>query len=224
MASLTPATRNVLSDFAALQQKPLSGDDSGAILKQLIDRLGMSLERMLAAGDKESAGNTLKAALLEMSAGFKGADAVAEHTNRILTTLELFQLAQVHADGDRQFLFPLPLPFIEQGFLLIDNQGREGEPREYDSDEIRFSLHLTMSEIGHLRVEFFHTSDGLYVRFHAESPEKSDFLARFSDDLKQTISEVPLLSLTFAGDAGDPVGELMRLIVPPGQSVVDTTV
>lgn len=224
MASLTPATRNVLSDFAELQQRPLSGDESGTILKQLIDRLGMSLERLLAAGDKEGAGNTLKAALLEMSAGFKGADAVAEHTAKILTTLELFQLAQVHLDGDRQFLFPLPLPFIEQGFLLVDNQGREGEPRDYDSDEIRFSLHLSMSDIGHLRIEFFHTADGLYVRFHADSPEKSDFIARFSDELKQTISEVPLLSLTFAGDAGDPVGELMRLIVPPGQSVVDTTV
>lgn len=224
MESLTPTTRTLLSDFTSLQQQPLEGDDSGAILKQLIDRLGLSLERLLAAGDRDAARNTLKAALLEISAGFRGADSIAEHTNRILSTLELFQLAQVHVDGDRQFLFPLPLPFVEQGFLLIDNQGRENEPREYDSDEIRFSLHLTMSDIGHLRVEFFHTREGLYVRFHAESPETSDFISQFSDDLKQTISEVPLLSLTFAGDAGDPVGELMRLIVPPGQSVLDTKV
>lgn len=222
LAELTPSTRNVLDNFNSLQQTPLEGDESGAILKQLIDRLGLSLEKILSLGDKESANNTLKAALLELGQSFKGADTIAELTSRTLSTLELFQLAQVHLDGDRQFLFPLPLPNIEQGFLLIENNRQPDQSGDYANDEMRFSLHLTMSDIGHLRVDFYHSKEGLYVRFHTESQEKTDFVSQYSDELKSAISEAPLLSLTFASDATDPVGDLMRLIVPEGKSMLDT--
>jgi len=222
LATLTPTTRNVLDSYFSLQQTPLEGDEGGAILKQLIDRLGLSLERLLAQGDTGGASKTLKAALLEIGQNFKGAAAIAEHTNRILTTLELFQLAQVHMNGDKQFLFPLPLPFVEQGFLLIENNRERGEQGNYADDEVRFSLHLTLSDIGNLRIDFFHTKEGLYVRFHTESPEKTDFVSQYSDDLKSAISEIPLLSLTFASDATDPVGDLMRHIVPEGTSMLDT--
>lgn len=225
LESLTPTTRNILSSYFTLQGTPLEGDESGAMLKQLIDQLGLSLEHLLAKGDKESASNTLKAALLELGQSFKGADTVAEHTNRILTTLELFQLAQVQMDGrDRQFLFPLPLPFVEQGFLLIENNGQQSGQEDYAEKNVRFSLHLTMSDLGHLRIDFFHTQAGLYVRFHTDSPEKTTFVSQFSDDLQQVISEVPLLSLTFASDATDPVGDLMRHLIPEGQSMLDTKV
>jgi hypothetical protein len=225
LESLTSPTGNTLSTYFTLQNTPLEGDKSGLILKQLIDRLGLSLERLLAEGNKEAASNTLKAALLELGQSFKGADAVAEHTNRILTTIELFQLAQIHMDeGDRQFLFPLPLPFVEQGFLLIENNGQRGNQGDYAESVIRFSLHLTMSDLGHLRIDFFHIQEGLYVRFHTDSQEKATFVSHFSDELKQAISEVPLLGLTFAGDATDPVGDLMRHIIPEGQSILDTKV
>ena len=222
LAELTPSTRNVLDNFNSLQQTTLEGEESGAILKQLIDRLGLSLEKILSLGDKENANNTLKAALLELGQSFKGADTIAELTSRTLSTLELFQLAQVHLDGNRQFLFPLPLPNIEQGFLLIENNRQQNESGDYVNDEMRFSLHLTMSDIGHLRVDFYHSKEGLYVRFHTESQEKTDFVSQYSAELKSAISEAPLLSLTFASDATDPVGDLMRLIVPEGKSMLDT--
>ncbi len=222
LAKLTSTTRNVLDSFFNLQQQPLEGEESGAILKQLMNRLGLSLEKLLARGDKEGAGNTLKAALLEIGQSFKGANTVAEHTHRILSTLELFQLAQVHMDGDKQFIFPLPLPFVEQGFLLVENNGQQDEQGGYSEDEIHFSLHLTMSNLGHLRVDFYHSKEGLYVRFHTESPEKAEFISGYSEDLKTAISEVPLLSLTFATDATDPIVDLMRYVVPEGTSILDT--
>lgn len=225
LENLTSPARNILNTYFTLQKTQLEGDESGIILKQLIDRLGLSLERLLAEGNKEEVGHTLKAALLELSQRFRGADTVAEHTHRILTTIELFQLAQIHMDrGDRQFLFPLPLPFVEQGFLLIENNSQQGEQGDYAASDVRFSLHLTMSDLGHLRIDFFHSQAGLYVRFHADSQEKSAFVAQFSDDLKRAISEVPLLGLTFAGDATDPVGDLMRHIIPEGQSMLDMKV
>jgi hypothetical protein len=222
LETLTPSTRNVLSSYFSLQQAPLEGEESGVILKQLIDRLGLSLEKILSTGDKEAAGNTLKAALLEIGQSFKGAETIAEQSNRILATIELFQLAQVHMDGNKQFLFPLPLPFVNQGFLQIENNPQQDKQGDYADNEARFSLHLTMSDIGHLRVDFYHTREGLYVRFHTESQEKTDFVSQFSEDLKSAISEAPLLSLTFANDATDPVGDLMRQIVPEGTSILDT--
>lgn len=223
--SLSLTSRQTLENFFALQHTPLSGDEGGTILKQLIDRLGLSLEHMLARGDTTKAPATLKAALLELQHGFKNAENIAENTSRILATLELFQLAQLHVESGRQFIFPLPLPFIEQGYLMIDrDQEHDTTENSSGEQELRFSLHLTMKDIGNLRIDFFHSAEGLFIRFHADSAEKADFVFQYSQELKDAISGVPLLGLSFAGDAEDPVGNLVRSLVPEGTSMLNTKV
>ena len=219
---LTPTSRNMLESFFSLQQQPLGDKDGGAVLKQLVENLGLNLEQLLAKGEKEAAVHTLKAALLEMAHSFGSAEQLAKVTQKILATLELFQLTQIQTGSEAQMIFPLPLPFVEQGYLTMERHdgGQNRDPAELL--ESRFSLHLTMSELGNLRIDFLHNLEGLFIRFHADNQEKADFIAGFSEQLKTSITDAPLVGLSFTGDATDPISELIRHLVPQGSTMLDT--
>ena len=224
LESLTPTSRNTLETFFTLQQNSIGDKDGGIILKRLIDNLGLNLENLLAKGDKNGAVQTLKAALLELAHSFSTADRIADSTSKILTTLELFQLAQLHAGTDTHFIFPIPLPFIEQGYLLIEKEDQGSDRETQDPSERRFSLHLTMSDLGNLLIDFLHNAEGLFIRLSAEDQDKADFIAEYGDDLKAAISDTPLISLSFSGGALDPINDLIRQLVPEGRSMLDTKV
>ncbi|MGB3210534.1 MAG: hypothetical protein WBB19_07485 [Desulforhopalus sp.] len=224
LETVSPASRATLESFYSLQQTGIEGKSGGVILKQLIDSLGLNLEQLLARGDKNSAVQTLKSALLEIAHSFQTASSIGETTNKILTTLELFQLAQLQVSTGTQLIFPLPLPFIEQGYLIIEQDDTESQTSTQGSGESRFSLHLTVSELGNLQIDFLQNMEGLFIRFRAGSKEKADFIQRFSTDLQKAITDVPLISLSFSGDAPDPIQDLVRQLIPEGKSMLDTKV
>lgn len=221
--SLSLHARQTLEAFLALQQSPLGKTGSGAALKQMVDRFGLAFEHVLLKGDAPSAATTLKAALLEVMANSKAGSQVNESVGRTLATLEFFQLAQLHSDSAQQLLFPLPFTFIEQGFLLIERSGEDGRDNDYKEHDYRFSLHLKLTELGNLQIDIYHNPEGLFIRFHTDSQEKADFIAEYVDDLKDAVSDAPVLGISFAPDAQDPASVLVRHIIPEGRSVLDTT-
>ncbi len=221
---LSSTSRSILEDFYTLQQSGVEGKDGGIILKQLIDNLGLNMEQFLAGGDKNAASHTLKAALLEIAHSFDPASNIAETTHKILSTLELFQLTQLQIGHDTNLILPLPLPFIEQGYLLIEQGDKESKSGNTSQSENRFSLHLTVSELGNLQVDFLKNSEGLFIRFRAGDQEKADFLESFGPELKKAISQIPLISLCFSSDAPDPIHDLVRQLVPAGKSILDTRI
>jgi len=220
--SLPRASRNILENFFSLQRSDFSNKESGAILKHLMDRLGLTLENVLARGDTETATNSLKTALLDIAILFKNAQNISEATTNLLTILEMFQMAQVNNQNDRQFIFPLPLPFVEQGYLLIEDDSRHEGNDESNLKNSRFSLHLTMAELGHIQIDFLHFQKTLYIRFRTDSQDKSNFVSRFGDQLKEAITNVPYIDLSFSADAPDPLIDLIRQIVPEGDSMLNT--
>lgn len=228
LEGLTLHSRQTLETFYSLQQSAITQDKvgSGGILKQLVDQLGLGFERLLSEGNGAKGGMTLKAVLLELLASFKADKNIRDSASRSLATLEFFQLAQLHSEGPQQFIFPLPLPFLQQGFLLVEKREDDDGSSSggYDNQEYRFSLFLKMRELGNLRIDFFHSQDGLLIRFHADSEEKANFIAGYSDDLKMALSDSPLLGISFGTEAPDPAMELIRRIVPEGRSIFDTTV
>ncbi len=223
-AALSPSSQATLERFFDLQQNGVEGKEGGLVLKQLIDSLGLNLEQLLARGDKNSAVVTLKAALLEIAHNFSNASNIAETTNKILATLELFQLTQLQVGGETQLILPLPLPFIEQGYLIVEGDDKTADQKENIRTENRFSLHLSVSELGNMQIDFLQNQEGLFIRFRAGNQQKSDYLESFSEDLKKAISDVPLIGLSFSGDAPDPIQDLVRQLVPEGNSMLDTKI
>ena len=90
------------------------------------------------------------------------------------------------------------------------------------TSESRFSLHLTVSDLGNLQIDFLRNPEGLFIRFRAGSQEKADFIETFSADLKKAITNIPLVNISFSGDAPDPIQDLVRQLVPEGNSMLDT--
>lgn len=224
LSQLSSNSLDGLKNFTSLQQDPLNTPESGINLKQLLDRLGLTLEAVLAGGDKQqNAGHTLKAALLEMSALLKSGGDLTETTNRILGTLELYQLAQLRLSNDNLLIFPLPLPFLDHGYLLVEKDS-ENTIEDKDAPPLRFSLHLSLDPLGDIQITFLETDEGIYIRFASGSKEISNFTRAHQEDLKEMITSVPVLGLSFTEDAGNPARELIQQLIPDGEAILDTKV
>lgn len=222
---LSPTSIQVLEDFFALQQTPLSGKEGGDRLRQMIDTLGLQLEAKLGKGIKDEGTASLKSALLEIVHHFKESDKIGETGKALLSTIDSFQLSQLRLDQDKTLLLPLPFPFLDQGYLLIDQkQDQDTEEGQKKRKQLHFSLHLALTGLGNIQIELLQTDDGLWMRFNCDSQEKADFVSQFSDDLKQQLADIPLQGLSFSTAANPPDTDLIRLLMPTGQSLLNTKV
>ena len=221
--TLTQFSTKTLQTFLSFDQGKLLGNESGSLLKQLIDRLGISFEKLISQGRQNDAQSTLKSALLELAATYKGAGDLAEATNFVLNTLEMYQLAQLNLEKDGIFIFPLPFSFLKQGYLLITDHSRGQEGKE-DERENRFTLNLSLEELGNLRIELLQTTTGLYLRFVSNDIEKIEFIKKYTDNLLPQLLNVPIRGLSFAVEAIDPASDLIKQIIPSDESLVDTKV
>jgi hypothetical protein len=223
LSQLSSSSQAGLKEFYNLQQTNIGHHEGGAQLKQLVDRLGLNLESLLAQGKNNPAGQTLKASLLEITAILKEGGSIAEAANRLLGTLELYQLAQLRLSSENLLIFPLPLPFLNSGYLLVEKDGSTDKELN-ESDTLRFSLHLNLEPLGNIEITFLQTKDGLYIRFACESAEKKDFTNNFQNDLKEMISSTELLGLSFTDTAENPASKLIQQLVPDGKSMLDTKI
>lgn len=214
---LSPASREALQVWLGLQGEVVEKQEPQA-LRQLLLRLGLDLEALLARREGTGEG-TLKGALLEVLARAGGEG--REHAAQLVQTLELFQLAQVRLDQQGALLLPLPLPFLDQGFLVAEGGG-EGVDGEVEPQ--RLSLHLALQGLGDLRVDFYHSEDGLLLRFACEGREQADFMAGFQGELRQALEQLPLSGLSFTNGVESPDKALIRRLLPEGRSVLDTRV
>lgn len=217
---LSPSARLGLEIWMAVQGFAYEKADR-EFLRHLYGRLGLSLEARLARGEGKGAAETLKGALLELAALVKESEpSMAERIGRLLKTIELFQLCQARlSEGEVHFL-PLPLPWLEQGYLLAD-QRREDE--EEGDNPFRLSLHLKLQGLGDLSVDILHDSDGVHLRFSADSTEKAVFLSSYQDELRDALGE-DLQGLVFTAGAVDPAAALLKRVLKDGSGHLDTRV
>lgn len=205
---LSPGARVALEIWVALQGYAYERPDP-VLFRHLGRRFGLDLEARLARGEKEEAAETLKGALLEVAGKIEEpAGETAQRINRLLQSLELFQLCQVRLGEAGLNFLPLPMPWLEQGYLLADDARERGEEGERP---FRLSLHLSLQGLGNLRVDFLHDSQGLCLRLAAESGEKSEFLASFQDELKEALGP-SLQGLVFTQGAESPAAVLIRRV------------
>lgn len=223
LGQLSQTSQEGIKDFYNLQQLSIENQAGGSNLKQLLDRLGLSLETLLAGGNREAAGQTLKAALLEIAVLMKDGGEIADATTRLLGTLELYQLAHLRLASENLLIFPLPLPFLDNGYLLIEKEEKNIND-ENKEQPLRFSLHLSLEPLGNIEIIFLQTEDGLYIRFACDSAKKKEFTSAFQDELKEMISSTDLLGLSFTDTAGNPARSLIQQLAPDGKSMLDTKI
>ena len=192
-------------------------------MQKIFNRLGINLENLLSRGRGNDSAHTLKATLLEILQRFEGTEKITEQAGRLLATIELHQFAQLQLNNQNILLLPLPLPFLEQGYLLIENYREDQEKTDPDQNSaFHYFVHLTMSQLGNMKIEFFHNEDELYLKFYTESRTIADFLTENIDTLHETVN-TPVSSVTFIDKVESPATELVKKILPQDKSFLDTT-
>ena len=195
----------------------------GELLQQLVNRLGLNLEGLLAAGNTEEAVQTVKFALLEMVQNFAEQGRLVDSGRQALNTIEFLQLAQLQTIRQDALILPLPLPFLEQGYLLTEDYSEQSGKDDRDREMARrFSLLLKLTPLGNLRIDFLATNDGVYIRFNSESKEVSDYLATLKADLDSAITSTAVHGVSFTESGEDPLGTVLRKIRAGADAFIDT--
>jgi len=153
----------------------------------------------------------------------KGGSELADATNKLLGTLELYQLAQLRLASENLLIFPLPLPFLDNGYLLVEKNDLEDDDEEA-SDTLRFSLHLALEPLGNIEINFLQMKEGLYIRFGCDSKSKKEFAGSHQETLKEMISATEVLGLSFTENAENPTNNLIQQLIPDGESMLDTKI
>ncbi|WP_028585514.1 flagellar hook-length control protein FliK [Desulfogranum mediterraneum] len=195
----------------------------GGQLQQLLDHLGLRMEQLFAAGRGEEASHTLKFALLELSQSGKALPPAVEQGSQLLQTLELYQMLQVRLAGESLFFLPMPLPFLQQGFLLIDEAPEHDPSGEQQERQSRnYSLHLELTGLGTLQIELHQEGERLDIRFHLEDREKMTFMGGYREELEQWLTRMELHSVQFLTGAKDPTKTLLDLLLHDTTGMVNT--
>lgn len=218
---LSPASRETLLTWLPPPPDGAVALEKGEALLQQLQNLGLPTEANIAAEGKNTLAS-LKNALAEVIDTLSTHKEVelAERAGRLLQTLELSQLCQIRLAQQDVLFHPLPLPFLEQGHMVLE---REKQPKAGDkTSPLKLTLHLSLQGLGDLTVELLFEPRGLFVRFTCESADKMRFVAGFQDELSRCLDFLPLEGLAFASGAHSPARSLLERILPDGDSVLDT--
>ncbi|MDH3346835.1 MAG: flagellar hook-length control protein FliK [Desulfobulbaceae bacterium] len=239
------AQTNLLPQLAALQKKivesPLFSQSSkdilqlftssynsatpplpdGKTLQIIADKTGFHHERQLAAGDKTSTQASLKNALLEIASK---ADKNGEVSSKALQLVELIEFQQqINGRLGEQSLFFLPLvfPFLQQGYVLFDNEQSSSEDEENTTHT--HSINLKLEGLGNLEIIMKLTGSHLTLSFLTEDEEKAAFLESQRNELMEHLTAIIPDSVNFVVGAEDCETKLLRRIIPQASGGVLNT-
>jgi hypothetical protein len=120
------------------------------------------------------------------------------------------------ADQGQLFL-PLPLAFLEEGFLLIEQDDASGAKSDPADESVHMALFLRLSALGNVKIDILAEPGGLRLRVIGEDQERVDFLESLSERLRNQLQQVQVRSLSFATGVETPTRELLKKLVPDSQ-------
>jgi len=206
-----------------LQQSSGVQEPSGQSLQQLVDRIGLDMEQLFAQGKREEAVQTLKFALLEVNQQLSTATKSGDQATQMLQTVELYQVLQVRLASEGNFFMPLPLPFLDQGYLLIDQAPEQNNQNQQEGEEATdYTLHLQLEGLGNLRIEIQHRSSSADIRFYGEDQQRISFMREHNEELAEWLTAVELGSAQFFTGAENPTRELLEKIIGDGSGMINT--
>ncbi len=208
----------------AARYSPADGSRlSGSLLSSLINLLGLDTERQVMHSNPDHAAARLKSALMALSQD-KGQDQdVRQRAERLVSHLELFQLCRVRLWEQGLNWLPLPLPFLEQGYLVWD-RNEDGESRAGTESEPVVRLVVQMSWLGDLDIRMQLTPQGLRLGLACARPETVSLLEGNREELLQSVTAVPVVQCSITLGAENPSKILLDLAVDDGERVFEARV
>lgn len=221
LSALPPEMQQVMNEWLAGGQSLLQqGTDGGTTLHRLLQDLGLNQERLLAQGQTDTARHSLKQVLLAAADSPRLTAEQKESAASLVQLFDLLQLLRLRLDTADLLFFPLPLPFLEQGYLLADRDTQDDGGQE-GTKPPRYTLLLRLGGLGNLRIDMTPGPEGLVINFHCEDQDKARFVAAFREELLATISTT-VQGVSFLTGATDPVQHLLHAGDTEQSQLLDT--
>lgn len=212
-----PTLKNL---FAQLLQQ-LRQPPSSELLQTFNRNLGLYMEQALLAGDKEGALQSLQGQLLQHVT--QGDDSAAD---TVLQKLLFWQLCHVRLSQAGYHFVPLPFTFLEQGYLLAQNQGGSAANSGGQTEQWKFSLFLELTNLGPIEAHLLQQEQSLYVQLAVAQEEAKPFLRSMVPTLCQRLEKLGWqeVSAHVRSGARYPDKALLQYLVPEGTHAVDQRV
>lgn len=219
LLQLLNLTGDLLRQESTAEKPALSGRE----LEQFVNRLGTNFEQLLATGRQEEALQTLKSALLDISHALTGNAKGQQVAEQLTSTIQLYQMLQIRLANEALLFLPLPLPFLNQGFLLVSPDDKQhGLQTRSEEQKKKYTLHLNLAGLGNLQIEFQQLAGGMRLRFYSEDNSKAKFLAEHREELPSWLTATDLESVQFLTGAEDPAKKLLSLMTHGSTGVLNT--
>ncbi|WP_305046388.1 hypothetical protein [Geoalkalibacter sp.] len=222
--------RQVLAELPALLLNPAAeatlvrqfDAGQGELLATLLRLMRREPQRLLGTEGEALAGKL--AALLEKEA-LGGLSRALDKSGDALQHLELWQMCRARLGEIGVDFLPLPLSFLEQGYLVARRQGEASDQGAQSARAAHsLTLFLELEGLGPLQIDCLYQDAGLYLRFFCRDREVAGFLAGGREELAQALGEDTLRGAAFAAGAEEPAQALIRRLIPPTASIVNARV
>jgi hypothetical protein len=205
LLQLLTLTGNFLLKETGIQKPEPTGKNIEAFTK----RLGINLEQLLVSGRTKEAVQTLKSALLEISHNLSEHTSLHHQAAQLTSTIELLQMLQIRLSDESLFFLPLPLPFLNQGFLLVEPDQKQSGDQQGEKTTRKYSLHLELTGLGNLQIDLEQQAGGIRLRFYTQDSARTKFLAEHRQELQQWLTATKMESVQFLTGAEDPIKHLL---------------
>ncbi len=201
---------------------PFAGIRPGNQLQQLARHLGLTLEADLARNPQAAEPANLKSLLLTLGrAEDRGDPEQSRLIDSLLQKLELFQLCNLRLSRQDAFLLPLPLPFLDSGYLIAE---KEAGAAAESPQARKITLYLTLQGLGELRIDMLQEDEGLFLRFTCDSRNKLCFLQEQEDELRKMLTALTLRGASYGSDSARPGSALVRRILNDSDELLDARI
>ena len=183
------------------------------LVMNLARMLGLDFEALLNKNQLDPTQPGLKGILTELKSHAALPEAVRESANQMSQQLEVFQLCRLRLAQDGILFLPLPLEFIEQGYVLFEQQGQGGDNNE-ERDGHLVSLNLTLKQLGAMQVNLLFEQEALFVRIKCQDAATVDTVERYCSELHEALQPFSIRSIQVTTGAEDPALALLHRLQP----------
>jgi len=189
------------------------------LLVNLARMLGLDFEFLAAqklTHTNAVATSGLKGMLISVLDNGKVASAVREQASSMTQQLESLQLCRLRLAQDGVLFLPLPLDFLEQGYVLFEQQSQQNSADDNASAQPSYlvSINLSMAELGSIQANLLFEQQQLFVRIKCADDASAIVVRQHIDELRQGLQEFNLGSVQVTTGAEDPALVLLRRLQP----------
>jgi hypothetical protein len=214
--ALVPQQWAQLEQLSTQMASAMSSSNSKFVVN-LARMLGLDFEALLAKDRLDPANPGLKGTLAALTSRGEVAESVRDTAAQMSQQLEVLQLCRLRLAQEGVLFLPLPLEFVEQGYVLFEQQGKDDSEAD-GADGHLVSLNLTLRQLGSMQVNLLFEQQALFVRIKCQDEATVELVEEYCDELHESLQPFSLRSIQVTTGAQDPALTLLeRLQSQAGQ-------